>query len=362
LTAAIANDDSVSRKTDQTFSRSIPKLNNMDLLRLVFASLVVFAHSYDLTLNPALQVLRSFAKSTIAVQGFFILSGFLVVMSYERSKTIGAYASKRARRIYPAYLTVILFCALAGAFLTTLPLRQYIGLDLLKYLAANLTFMNFLRPNLPGLFDGNVLNAVNGALWTIKIEVAFYIAVPFICLFIRRLGPLPVIIAIYLLSLAYQMVFDHLYETTGRSIFDLLGKFLPGQMTFFISGAALFYYFDQLMAARAKVAVIGVVLLALGWGLGLTVVTPVGMALTVFAIAFGPYLGNVAKYGDFSYGTYIWHFPIIQTMIMFGAFAAAPLLSSVTAFCLALVAAVASWHFVEKPWLSRTSHYVEVTS
>ncbi|WP_132533742.1 acyltransferase [Rhizobium sp. PP-F2F-G48] len=343
-------------------SHAIPPVNNMDSLRLFFASIVVFAHCYDLTLNAALIPLRTLAYSSVAVQGFFILSGFLVTMSYERSKTLKSYLNKRIRRIYPAYFAIIVLCSVLGVWLTTLSLREYFGLDLLKYLFANLIFLNFLRPNLPGVFDGNLLNAVNGSLWTIKIEVSFYLAVPVICYFIRKFGALKMLIAIYILSFAYKYTFDYLSVTTGRNIFDLLAKSLPGQMMYFVSGAALYYYFDVLMKQKLVAFAVGIVLLGLGWGLGFEPVAPIGLALVVFSVAFGPYFGNAARFGDLSYGVYITHFPIVQTLILFGAFAANPYLATAGAYVLAVLAALVSWHLIEKQWLSRSSHYVAVNT
>ena len=145
--------------------------NNFDLLRLVFAGFVFLSHLYALSLAPALEVLTLFVSSNIAVKGFFVISGYLVMMSYENSSSVREYAEKRLRRIYPAYAAVMLVCAIAGAFFTTLPLAEYVSADLARYLAANLVFLNFLAPNLPGLFEGQPYTEVNGALWTLKIEV-----------------------------------------------------------------------------------------------------------------------------------------------------------------------------------------------
>jgi len=338
---------------------AIPSKNNMDALRLLFASLVVFAHCYDLSLNPALESVRRFVSSSLAVQGFFILSGFLVVMSYERSQTIWQYFSKRGRRIYPAYFTVIVVCAILGTLITTVPLSQYFGAGLFKYLGANLLFMNFLKPNLPGVFDGQVLNAVNGALWTIKVEVAFYLVVPFICYAIHRFGLFRTLIVCYIGSLIYQYGLNYLYETTNRNIFSLLAKFLPGQLTYFLVGSALYYKFDWLNERKKWLLPLGIVLFVADRFLNTDALMPIGVGLVVVSVAFGPYFGNVGRYGDFSYGVYIWHFPIVQTLILFGFFAAAPYAATAAAYALALAAAVLSWHLVEKPWLFKSSHYVK---
>ncbi|MEQ9315317.1 MAG: acyltransferase family protein, partial [Henriciella sp.] len=110
----------------------------------------------------------------LSIQGFFIVSGALVYGSLERSETLATYAEKRVRRLYPAYAVVILVPALVSGFLTGWADVTAI----LSYLGANLIFLNFLSPDLPGLFDANRFTEVNGALWTLKIEVMFYIGLP----------------------------------------------------------------------------------------------------------------------------------------------------------------------------------------
>ena len=138
------------------------------------------------------------------VDAFFVISGFLIFMSYERTSSLRRYAIKRARRIYPAYLCIILLCAFGLFTLSGLPVDQYFSADWFKYLVANLTFLNFLAPSLPGVFENNLLQAVNGALWTIKIEVMFYCSVPLIVWFAQRFGRLPVLLGLFTLSSLYS--------------------------------------------------------------------------------------------------------------------------------------------------------------
>jgi peptidoglycan/LPS O-acetylase OafA/YrhL len=78
----------------------------------------------------------------------------------------------------------------------------------------------------------------------------------------------------------------------------------------------------------------------------------------VFVFGFWLYFGNFAKYGDFSYGVYIVHFPIIQTMISFGlATKLHPAVFVLMVLCLVGLASVLMWHLVEKRFLAGSSHY-----
>jgi peptidoglycan/LPS O-acetylase OafA/YrhL len=87
-------------------SRTLPN-NNFDLLRLLFAGMVCLVHAYQLSGQADLLWITRFCSSQIAVESFFVLSGFLIFMSYEKSSSLYSYFSKRIRRIYPAYFIVV---------------------------------------------------------------------------------------------------------------------------------------------------------------------------------------------------------------------------------------------------------------
>jgi len=297
----------------------------------------------------------------LAVKGFFVISGFLVFMSFEQSKSTREYFNKRIRRIYPAYFVMVVTCAVFGCLVSDWPISRYFGLDLLKFTLSHLTFLNFLHPDLPGVFAHQSEHKVNAALWTIKVEVSFYLVVPALCRLIHRFGRLRVIAILYVLSAVYFAACDHMYTYTEREMWYQLSNQLPGKLMYFLGGVALYYYFDAFKRYKYIAILLGLVFFSIGMILDLEYILPIGLSILVIAAAFGPFLGNAGRYGDFSYGIYIWHFPIIQTLIAVGLFTASPNLAVGLACAIALAAAVMSWHFVEKPWLFRTSHYVAAT-
>lgn len=325
--------------------------NNFDLLRLLAALGVVALHVVDLTGEPALAWLGRI-DTKIALSTFFIISGYLIVQSWERSPSLRDYVSKRCRRILPAYVAVVLGMALAGALLSTLPPQAYFGAQTLKYVVANLAFLNFIQPTLPGVFADHLLPAVNGALWTIKVEVMFYACVPLLVALIRRFGPWPVLALGYVGACLWWGGFTHLAERTGRGAWFELAKQMPGQLMYFLPGAALYY-------ARAWVARHGPAMgavsawaffaaVALEW----TYLYPLALAGCVVFVALTlPRLGHATRFGDLSYGIYVWHFPLIQTLIALGAFKAHPYLGLGLLVVLLPLIALASWHLVEKRFL-----------
>ena len=340
----------------------INKKNNFDLLRLLMALSVFFAHSALLTRSPQLRPLASVMNVTVAVDVFFVISGFLIFMSYERSTSLKDYFVKRFRRIYPAYFTVVVICAIFGVFFSKLSFREYFSSQWLDYLLANLSFLNFLQPYLPGAFIEQPYSAfVNGALWTIKVEVIFYFAVPLIAYFLSRYNRLLVIGIVYGGAILYSVVLTHIGESSGSVFYLKLEKQLPAQLAFFISGAALYYYIDFARKHSFKLLFAGLTGIALHKYFGLYFIYPASLAIiTVYFAVFFIYIGNWGKFGDFSYGTYIWHFPVLQAYISVGMFNKSPYWGFILSMLTVLILAIISWYIIEKPFLKKSSHYRQV--
>lgn len=336
--------------------------NNFDLLRLLFAATVCLVHSYNLSNFQPLSSIPGILSSTVAVKAFFVVSGFLIFMSCERAKSLGDYAIKRARRIYPAYFTIVMLCAIGLLAVSSKSAHDYFTADWLKYVAANLGFLNFLHPSLPGVFEGNRLAAVNGALWTLKIEVMFYLCVPLFVLLFRKFSTLPVILLTYGGAVAYSAVLNALAEKSGVALFAMLARQLPGQLSYFMAGA-FFYYFLPLFERRVAYflfSAVGILLLHRLHPLPL--LEPFALATVVVFFGLFLHLGNFGRYGDFSYGVYILHFPIIQVLLQTGWFTHNPWSYLIVVVSLTACSAVVMWHLVEKRFLFRSSHYIAATS
>ena len=319
--------------------------NNFDLLRLIFASIVVLYHCYELSLNRAYAWVPHVFSSVLAVQGFFAMSGCLIVGSYDRSSSFRTYLEKRARRLLPAYWAVLLFTLVLGAALSSLPIKDFIESSATwKYVGSNLFFANFLHPSLPGLFLGNPLTStVNGALWTIKIEVMFYLLVPLIVWLCRTLGIWQTLLAIYSLSVVYRTIME-------RSNHLTLASQLPGQLCFFVVGAFVYYYFDWFKRHSRMMWVAATVLYLASLPYDWIAFRAVGVSLGVMCLGFlAPAVGRPARYGDFSYGIYVIHFPVIQTAIALGIVALHPELSLALILASVALLSFVSWHLVEKP-------------
>lgn len=325
------------------------RANNLDMLRLVFASVVVLYHCHDLSRQPDLQRIPQLISSRVAIEGFFAISGYLIIASYERSSSLWSYLEKRARRILPAYWAALIFSLILGTIFSEISAVEFWkSTATWKYIFSNLSFANFLHPTLPGLFLHNPAQlAVNGALWTIKIEVLFYLLVPGIVILCRRFGPWQILSVIFLLSAVYRTA----SERTGHLS---LATQLPGQLCYFAIGSLVYYYSSLFCKHRYwmwGIAISSYIAYLLVDGIILRAIS-ISLIVLCFAFLFPRFQGPT-KYGDFSYGIYVFHCPIIQTLIALGLFQRYPRLAVGVAFGLATIAAIVSWNLIERPFLAR---------
>lgn len=287
----------------------IEKENNIGLVRYVLALAVLIAH-----FNHAFETDIYFPISSYhAVGGFFALSGFLVYRSYEKSKNAWRFIKKRGHKILPPYLVIVLSCAFLLIFTLEPSARaDYFSIGWIKYLFANLTFMNFLAPSIPGVFDDV---PINGSLWTIKVEWLLYFSVPIFCVAIRKLtklNPIWLILLIYVISGCYRLVFIELYINTEKEIFNILSRQFFGQLCYFYSGVLFYLIYPALQRHKYWILVGSAVIVAIqafipGYEYFFE---PLVVAALLLSISFCGRMFNIFNKNNFSYELYLFHFPI----------------------------------------------------
>ena len=289
-----------------------------------------------------------------SVQTFFIISGFLMFQSFERSGRTSVFFEKRIRRIMPGYVAVILFSAFFGFWLSNLKLSEYFTFALVKYVFWNLLFLNFMHPTLPGLFAQSPTPYVNAPLWTLKIEVGYYLLFPLIYGIGRRVGFLTWFAILFILSTGYYLSMIALANKTGLHQYSVLAAQLPGQLRFFLAGALVASRHHMFAETRPRVtlAVLASGVSGILYFGGLSALYPVLLALAVLSFCLiGPKLGSWLKYGDLSYGIYIVHFPVLQAMKSLGVLDNRQGLLFVVTSALVFSLSALLWHFVESPAL-----------
>lgn len=295
---------------------------NMDILRYVLSIAVIIAHINVLADYNIFFPISSFE----AVGGFFSLSGFLMYPNYIRHNNFWKYTKQRALRILPPYFFIVMICALGLVTVSTFSTEEFFtNSDWWKYLVANLSFLNWLQPSLPGVFTGSEFYepAVNGSLWTMKVEWCLYFSVPIFIYCLRKLhfNKKYFAIAIILISIAYRIGFSYLFAITGKGIFEILARQIFGQLAYFYCGMYVFFHKDILQKHYLILLIAGVVLYILSsfnWILQ-CLLNPFALTAIIMSLCFIPYNYNFLKqFSNISYEMYLFHFPIIQLSIQFG--------------------------------------------
>ena len=329
--------------------------NNFHLLRLFAALAVLFSHSYPLTTgkreSEPLRLWLGCTPGSIAVDLFFLVSGLLVTVSLIKRNSVVDFVRARFFRIWPALTVALLLTVFAlGPWFTTYRLHDYYAArGTWRYLLQNLVILRGIDVHLPGVFLSLPWpDAVNGSLWSLPIEVSCYLYLLGSWIVLHRFATearLRVLVGCaWVLLLSW-----HLHGLTQSSLEES-----PGRLYFmFCTGVALYLFRDRvILSSRWFAAVLVVLALSTINALSFGVVYSLALPYAMVSLAFLP-KGQILEFnrlGDYSYGTYIYAYPIQQSLL-----AAVPLIgvaglfvsSSVITLCLA----IASWHFVEKPAL-----------
>ena len=218
------------------------KSNNLDFMKFLAAWLVIVHHSFDLNVSKGewIKVItgQQLDFGTVAVSLFFLASGLFIAKSMERNQSAGKFFRARFRRVWPPLAAVVVLSVIMGAFVTTLPLGQYFTNSVTWRYLLNAVFV--LRHNLPGVFENNVFgSAVNGALWTLPVEVLCYVG----CYVIYRLGLLKKkrILGVMAVYLVCALIGFRICSMLGIVI--LSAAFRP--IYFFLLGHVLYVYRDR---------------------------------------------------------------------------------------------------------------------
>jgi peptidoglycan/LPS O-acetylase OafA/YrhL len=326
--------------------------NNFDFLRVVFATTVAIAHIIVLSDIDLFQPYKGYFNTRLAIDGFFVISGFLIAKSYENTNNFKEYLTRRIKRIVPAYFFVIMISAILFSLISTYSINRYFfSYEFWKYLVANLTFQNYFQPCLPGVFNTNLICAVNGALWTIKIEEAFYLLVPVFYWLVRykKINIYILSAFVYLISVAY---FNYFVSIDKYRI----AKQLPGALAFFVVGIMFYRNFSFLLKQKHYMILPCLILFFLEQYIFETqYLKPFTYGFMVFYFAYSfKWLNTFGKYGDFTYGIYIYHFPIIQLFVFYGFFDRYnPFVMGISVLLITLIFSILSWHLLELRFLSK---------
>ena len=328
--------------------------NGFDALRFLAATCVLVGHSWPLTGRKPEPFPGGWdTLGGIGVGIFFVISGFLVAASRERSATVGSFLNKRALRILPGFTLVCLLSVfLLGPALTTLPLADYFDHSQTRIYFANLTMFD-VQLALPGVFADNVYpHAVNGSTWTLPIECFMYLLLALGGLLLRYRWTLALIT---LAAIAAFQLRGLQWAGSGAHLWTTLPAYYTVKYGIFFGLGTCAYLWRRELPLSPAAAIILWAAAILTRNMPFAIV-PYMLALTysTLVIAALPWraLTGFGRWGDYSYGMYLFAFPVQQTIVHFAGPDLPHLTDILLCFGVTLVLAALSWHFVEEPTLA----------
>jgi peptidoglycan/LPS O-acetylase OafA/YrhL len=336
--------------------------NNFDIMRLCAAWMVLYSHAFILYYNSSdtfVEYLKYSSLSGIALNVFFVISGYLITESYLYRKDIKIFTISRILRLLPALIiVVILSIFILGAILTTKSLSEYFtDVNTYKYLRCILIFP--LKYTLPGVFENNPYpGAVNGSLWTLEIEVRCYLLIALLgfCSLLRAN------IVFLITALCFTMnILLNIFPEYPKYILIFKYSALVNDCRLFLAffaGSSLFFLKDK-MPYNARIFLIAIFADLVAW-----YYLPFGQHIHILLLAYIIlYVALNVKpaikflHGtDISYGVYIYAFPIQQTYMHYlgedYGFLSFIIITTFTTFLFGYI----SWKLIEKPSLNLKKH------
>jgi len=340
--------------------------DHFNVLRLLFASAVLFSHCFELVdrnrvHEPLDRLFHTFSAGDLAVDGFFLLSGYLILQSWSGDPNPWRYLARRVLRIYPAFILATLLCALllgplfgggpAHYFAQFHPLDSAIAMLLLR------------EPAVPPVFLGNPYTDVNGSMWTIQYEFMCYsiVIVAGLAARNRRGFWWALWLAAMALNLLAAPVVERIHFPGSHLLLGEEPAAFVRFLGFFGAGALCFLYRDQLRYRGGAAALCAVAVFAALFRFDTAkLALPTAGAYLLFWFAFRPAadsaLQRFVHRNDLSYGVYLFAWPAQQILIrvfhLRSAWTLVPLAAIAAAGCGWL-----SWRCVEQPFLRLKPHH-----
>lgn len=323
-----------------------------DYMRISLALAVIFWHSRlisygaDAPVGPWGRVLEPLAL--LIVPMFFALSGFLVAGSLERSRSLVGFLGLRVFRIMPALAVEVMLSALIlGPLLTTLSLGEYFASPVLHEYFWNI--VGHIHYKLPGLFEQNPNDLVNGQLWTVPYELVCYILISVLAVagIVRRREFLFGFLVVYYVAQFANTLFRAQTEFQGAGGSSIVMAF--------ITGVAFYRYRERipwsgwLFLATLVVSIVLPMFVPKGMRFASVPITYV----TVYLGLMNPPRNRLLLSGDYSYGLYLYGFPVQQAVYSASTAFHSWYASVLISVPIAAAIAAASWWFIENPVLRR---------
>lgn len=228
-----------------TYNVDIDRNNNFDLIRLLSALQVVLNHSIDhLILQNDLSIMLSAISFFPGVIVFFVISGFLITRSYYRcmnrnldnpKQNVYQYFKNRFLRIFPALWFGFLLLLIILLSFKVIDVRDLLRKDIALWMIGQISIFQYYTPD---ILRGFGVGTPNGSLWTIPVELEFYLVLPIIFLIRKKWSLNKKFIILFVISIFFNIIWVKLDTSSiidkliGVSVFPYLYSFLFGGLMF----------------------------------------------------------------------------------------------------------------------------------
>lgn len=343
--------------------------NNFGVLRLLFALLVIVAHAPEMLdggtrREPLTMLFGTLTFGELSVDGFFLISGYLVTGSYMESRSLKSYVARRVLRIYPAFIVSYLVCILAVAPLAGVDLA---GISAKEWLVMAWRMVMLDHPVVNGAFPNQAYHFLNGASWTVIYELRCYIFAALLGMAgLYRNRSLYIYYLFFIVginvALKTQLITPEMLKVTESHFYRsiLLDPIDMARFSMVFAFGAAFRLFNDKIIYRSDFAAFAFVCL-----LAAMYVRPVAEfgictfgAYVLFWVVFHAPKISLNRDYDISYGVYLYGWPISALLISV-LNDVPPGQLAVTTIVLAVPIGMLSWFGLEKPALAlkeRFSH------
>jgi peptidoglycan/LPS O-acetylase OafA/YrhL len=294
---------------------------------------------------------KTLSGSGIAMPVFFFLSGLLVSNSLDHSSSRRNFLWKRFLRLYPAACLVVLLSAcVLGPLLTTCSMKTYFSSpDFFKYLATGLLIHVFYL--LPGVFTHSPLGpSVNASLWSLSLELKLYAGL-FLLSYIKnnRLSDRLIFLGVAILITIGLLPPQEVQTTLRHILWPHFVLYPYTELTVYLFiGMICYRYRDRISIPGYLIFLLPAAFLISQWGhfFSLSCFVIIPAAVLFLAVNCTAFVSKITPRADFSYGLYIWAFPVQQLVINY-LYSSNVLLVFFITLGLTLLPAAASWYAVE---------------
>jgi peptidoglycan/LPS O-acetylase OafA/YrhL len=330
--------------------------NNFQIIRLVAAAFVVLFHSFALTgrwtHEPLWRIAPELNFGALGVQIFFVISGFLVTQSWLARRAPVPFVAARMLRIYPALVAATILTIVLAGISSTLDWQSFLSHPITGDYAWRVALGWEMVYRLPGAFPANPFpHDVNGSLWTLPIELRLYVGLLVagaIGLLAQRTWWLAVVVAAIVVCALRPEWFP--LAPNDRVVRELALLFGLGSLA---------YVWRDVIPVSLIGAAVAILLVA--WNPGGSIRAALLAPLLAYVVLVAAYHPAIQwplfnRAGDYSYGLYVYSFPLQQTLMQrFPALEPAGLFA--LSLPLGIAVAAVSWHALERPALALKSRF-----